>query len=139
MKIGKHVKKRIAEQFKDLNAGGPPPVLGNALYENLLNTCARAYKLRTLHLRCLMLVDLFEGLSRWDIIQAAGLHRKSVYQVMDLLISAGLVYSKPAEHFNSETFGRRMYVTEAGRLVTHEVKRLWFDITLEAKKRLINP
>ena len=136
MKVGKYVKKKIVDQFAGLNAGGPPPVLANTLYDNLIPRIASAYRLKSLDVRCLMLVELFEGYSRWDLIQAGGLHRKSVYKVMDRLLALGLLYSKPAEGINSPTFGRRMYITESGRIVTHEMSRLWFDVTLEAKKRI---
>ena len=134
MRLGKEVKKRLNDQYSELRAGFAPPTLTVCLYDRLMTDVSGAYNLRTLDVKCLMLVSQFEGFTRWQIVCAAAFHSKSAYTVFARLERLGHIYS-PSEIAGGKGKARAMYLTDSGKQIIHEVSRLWLGVCREAIKR----
>jgi DNA-binding PadR family transcriptional regulator len=79
-----------------------------------------------------MLVATFEGANRWEIINKSGLHRKSIYTVMDRLQREGYIYTPDTERER----GQAMFLSLAGKEVVFDLTKLWGDVVRNGKKRI---
>lgn len=132
MKTINKVRKKLHGQFKDIAFSGDydtPPVLINCLYGQLMIEYMRKCGLLQSDIRAIMVLSVFEGLTRNKIIAMSGMHHQSLYPIFDRLIETGYVYT-------DESHPKRIYLTYAGKDIVTDVNRLWADIIRMSKRKM---